>query len=93
MQAGDVTLLLDCGPGLTHRLAEQRLPWTAITHVALTHFHLDHVGELPALCYAFKYGQQPSRTAPLTIVGPPGTRDLVDRLAVAFGTWLHAPGY
>lgn len=93
VQAGPVTLLLDCGPGITHRLAACGLPWTAITHVALTHFHLDHVGELAALCYAFKYGQAPPRVAPLTVLGPPGTRELVDRLAIAFGTWLHAPGY
>ena len=93
VQQGDVSLLLDCGPGLTHRLAALALPWPAITHVALTHFHLDHVGELAALCYAFKYGQLPPRSTPLTVFGPPGTRDLVDRLAIAFGTWLHAPGY
>jgi ribonuclease BN (tRNA processing enzyme) len=93
VQADEVTLLLDCGPGVTHRLAALGLPWTAITHVALTHFHADHVAEVPLLCYAFKYGQLPPRTAPLTVLGPPGTRELVDRMAIAFGTWLHAPGY
>jgi ribonuclease BN (tRNA processing enzyme) len=93
VQHGDVTLLLDCGPGITHRLAALGLPWPAITDVALTHFHLDHVGELAALCYAFKYGQLPPRSTPLTVYGPPGTRDLLDRLAIAHGTWLHAPGY
>lgn len=93
IQTDDVTLLLDCGPGLTHRLAGLGLPWPAITHVAITHFHLDHVGELAALCYAFKYGQLPPRSAPLTLIGPPGTQELLDRLAIAHGTWLHAPGY
>ncbi|MCU0617019.1 MAG: ribonuclease Z [Gemmatimonadaceae bacterium] len=93
LQTDDVTLLLDCGPGITHRLAALRLAWPTITHVALTHFHLDHVGEVAALCYAFKYGQLPPRSAPLTLLGPPGTRDLLDRLAITYGTWLHAPGY
>ena len=93
LQTDDVTLLLDCGPGITHRLASLGLPWPAITHVALTHFHLDHIGEVAALCYAFKYGQLPPRSAPLTLIGPPGTRELLDRLAITYGTWLHAPGY
>lgn len=93
VQHDDVTLLLDCGSGVVHRLAALGLPWQSITHVALTHFHGDHIADLAMLCFAFKYGQAPARTAPLQIIGPPGTRDLVDRLALVYGTWLHAPGY
>ncbi len=93
VESDDVVLLLDCGSGVVHRLAALGLPWTRISHVAITHFHADHIADLAMLCYAFKYGQLPARTAPLTIIGPPGTRELVDRLAVVFGTWLHAPGY
>ncbi len=93
VQSGDVVLLLDCGSGVVHRLAALGLPWQQITHVALTHFHGDHIADLAMLCYAFRYGQMPPRSAPLVILGPPGTRDLVDRLALVFGTWLYAPGY
>lgn len=89
----DVVLLLDCGSGVVHRLAALGLPWTRVSHVAITHFHVDHIADLAMLCYAFRYGQLPARTAPLQIIGPPGIRDLVDRLAIVFGTWLHAPGY
>jgi ribonuclease BN (tRNA processing enzyme) len=93
VESGGVRLLLDCGSGITHRLAALGLPWTAITHVALTHFHADHIADLALLCYAFKYGQLPPRSAPLTVIGPAGTRDLLDRMALVYGTWLHAPGY
>ena len=31
--------------------------------------------------------------APLTVVGPPGTRALVDRLAAAFGAWVGEPRF
>lgn len=93
LQMGPVTLLMDCGSGVVHRLATLGLPWQQITHVALTHFHGDHIADLAMLCYAFKYGQLPSRTEPLEIIGPVGTRDLLDRLALVFGIWLHAPGY
>jgi ribonuclease BN (tRNA processing enzyme) len=93
IQSGDVTLLVDCGSGVVHRLAQLGLPWTAITHIALTHFHADHIADLAPLCYAFRHGQLPARRAPLTVIGPRGTRELLDRLALVYGTWLHAPGY
>jgi ribonuclease BN (tRNA processing enzyme) len=93
VQSGSVTLLMDCGSGVVHRLAALGLPWQEITHIAITHFHGDHIADLAMLCYAFKYGQEPARTAPLNILGPVGTRDLMDRLALVFGSWLHAPGY
>jgi ribonuclease BN (tRNA processing enzyme) len=92
-EAGDLKLLLDCGSGVTHRLAELGLAWQAISHVALTHFHIDHHGDLPTLIFAWKYGQLPARSQPLTIVGPAGTRALVERLAAAYGDWLLTPGF
>ncbi len=93
VQHDDVSLLLDCGSGVVHRLAALGLRWTDITHVAFTHFHADHIADFAMLCYAFLYGQAPARTAPLQVIGPVGTRDLIDRLALVYGTWLHAPGY
>jgi len=92
-EADDVRLLLDCGSGITRRLAELGLTWPAITHVALTHFHIDHHGDLPTLVFAWKYGQLPPRSAPLDLLGPVGTRALIERLAAAYGEWLLAPGF
>jgi len=92
-EADDVRLLLDCGSGITRRLAELGLAWPAITHVALTHFHIDHHGDLPTLVFAWKYGQLPARSAPLDLLGPVGTRALIERLAAAYGEWLLAPGF
>jgi ribonuclease BN (tRNA processing enzyme) len=93
VQAGAVTLLMDCGSGVTHRLAELALPWREITHVAFTHFHLDHVGDFATLVFAWKYGDLPGRSAPLVVIGPEGTAALLGRLADAFGDWLRDPGF
>jgi ribonuclease BN (tRNA processing enzyme) len=93
VQAGAVTLLMDCGSGVTHRLAELALPWREITHVAFTHFHLDHVGDFATLVFAWKYGDLPGRSAPLVVIGPEGTTALLGRLADAFGDWLRDPGF
>jgi ribonuclease BN (tRNA processing enzyme) len=93
VEAGAVKLLIDCGSGVTHRLAELALPWRAITHVAFTHFHLDHVSDFATLVFAWKYGDLPGRSAPLTLIGPQGTAALVGRIADAFGEWLRDPGF
>lgn len=93
VEAGDARLLIDCGSGVTRRLAEQHIAWQSITHVALTHFHIDHHGDLPTLIFAWKYGMLPARTSPLDIVGPVGTAELLSRLAAAYGDWVTAPGF
>lgn len=93
VEAGAVRLLLDCGSGVAHRLAEQAIAWRDITHVAFTHFHLDHVSDFATLVFAWKYGALPGRSAPLAVIGPEGTAALLGRLADAFGEWLRAPGF
>jgi ribonuclease BN (tRNA processing enzyme) len=93
VEAGDVRLLMDCGSGTTRRLAELAIDWRAITHVALTHFHIDHHADLPTLIFAFKYGMLPARSAPLQVIGPVGTKSLLERLTAAYGEWVLAPGF
>ena len=93
LEAGDVRLLLDCGSGVAHRLVERGLDWAGITHVAFSHFHTDHISDFATLVQAWRYGQLPPRSAPLTIVGPTGTADLLERMAVLHGTWLREPGF
>jgi ribonuclease BN (tRNA processing enzyme) len=93
VEAGAVRLLLDCGSGVTQRLADQGVDWMGLTHVALTHFHADHFGDLPTLVFAWKYGALPGRAAPLTVFGPAGTALLLERLAAAYGAWFRDPGF
>ena len=93
VEAGSVRLLLDCGSGVAHRLSEQRIAWRDITHVALTHFHLDHISDFATLVFAWKYGDLPGRSAPLVLIGPAGTAALLGQLADTFGDWLREPGF
>jgi ribonuclease BN (tRNA processing enzyme) len=88
-----VRLLLDCGSGVTRRLAELGVDWQSITHIAITHFHLDHYADLPTLLYGFRYGMLPVRSAPLEIIGPVGTRALFDKLAAVYGPFMTTPVY
>ena len=93
VQAGAVSLLMDCGSGICHRLAQSPIDWRNITHVAITHFHQDHIGDFATLVFAWKYADRPGRSAPLIVIGPVGTDALLSRLADAAGDWLRAPGF
>lgn len=93
LDAGGARVLLDCGPGTARRLAELGIAWQEISHVVLSHFHIDHHLDLPALLYAWKYGMLPAREAPVDVIGPLGTQALLDRLAAAHGDWVLNPGY
>ena len=93
LQAGDVSLLLDCGSGVVHRLVEHGLHWAGITHVAFSHFHTDHISDFATLVQAWRYGQLPPRSAALVIIGPAGTTDLLGRMAELHGHWMREPGF
>ena len=76
-----------------HRMAHLGVAWQDITHVALTHFHTDHISDLPLLVMGWRWGQLPPRSQPVTIYGPVGTGALLERLAAVHGAWLLAPGF
>jgi ribonuclease BN (tRNA processing enzyme) len=93
VEAGSVRLLLDCGSGVCGRMADLGLRWQDITHLALTHFHADHVIDVPTLLYAWRYGQLPPRSEPLEIIGPAGTLHLLSQFAGVFGDGLLTLGF
>lgn len=93
VEAGSTLLLLDCGPGVVQHLARFGLTWQRITHLALSHFHTDHIGDVPMLFFALRHGMAPGRTEPITVIGPASSRDLFDRLASCFGDHMHDPGF
>ncbi|MBL0938056.1 MAG: ribonuclease Z [Gemmatimonadaceae bacterium] len=93
VEAGNVRLLLDCGSGAVHRMAQLGIAWQDITHVALTHFHADHISDFPLLVMGWKWGQLPPRSTPVTVYGPPGLGALLERMAAVYGEWLLAPGF
>jgi ribonuclease BN (tRNA processing enzyme) len=88
-----VRLLLDCGSGSVHRMASLGVAWQSITHVAITHFHADHIADLPLLLTGWRWGQRPPRSAPVTLYGPPGTGAVIERMAGVYGAWMLAPGF
>ena len=93
VETGDVRLLLDCGSGAVHRMAALGVEWSTITHVAITHFHADHIADLPMLLMGWQWGQLPARSEPVMLIGPIGTIALLGRMAAVYGAWMLAPGF
>lgn len=93
VEAGALRVLLDCGAGALHRAAGLAVPWQTVTHVAITHFHPDHWGELPHLLLALRWGIEPGRQDPLVLLGPPGLEERLAHLDGAFGAGVLDPGY
>jgi ribonuclease BN (tRNA processing enzyme) len=75
-------LLVDCGPGVLARLREQE-DWPRIDAIAITHFHLDHCGDLVAWLWGHLHVVNGGAPAPVLWLPPNGRADL-DNLASRF---------
>lgn len=73
--------LFDVGNGVQRQMALAGIAERDVKVIFLTHHHLDHVADLgPLLWTRWTFGG-----GPLTVVGPPGTKALVDGLIAASG--------
>jgi len=83
LQANGSRVLLDCGPGVLGRLRETAL-WPDVDAVAITHFHLDHWGDLvPWVWGTFYLNPNGPMPKPQLWVQPGGRKfleDIGDRL-------------
>jgi len=68
-------ILLDCGASTPVALKVRKVDFSTIDGIVLTHLHGDHFGALPFLMLESQFHLQ--RTRPLTVLGPPGTRERV----------------
>ena len=76
VRAGGATLLFDCGRGVLMRAAAAGAPANAITALLLTHLHSDHITDLnDVITSRWVTTFEPN---PLRVLGPPGTRTVVD---------------
>lgn len=78
VQAGGLNLLVDCGRGVSMRLAAAGVPGPGFLHqVLLTHLHSDHVTDFNDLVtMRWAMSMAPS---PLPVAGPPGTAVFAER--------------
>ena len=102
LESGGGSLLLDCGPGVLARLRTTRL-WPDPEAIVLTHFHLDHWGDLVPWVWGALYlrGREQEPRKPALWVPPGGIANLaqfggllgfVDMFERVFELAEYAPG-
>jgi ribonuclease BN (tRNA processing enzyme) len=79
---GPGRLLLDCGPGVLARLREND-SWPVVDAIVITHWHLDHWGDLVPWVWGAMVGPGKERERPELWLPPHGAARLAD-----FGTRL-----
>jgi len=72
-------ILIDCGEGTQIPLKLCGWGFKAIDVILFTHYHADHVAGLPGLLLALGNS---GREEPLTLIGPPGIKEVVEGLTV-----------
>jgi ribonuclease BN (tRNA processing enzyme) len=79
--------LLDCGPGCLMRMHRAGVGVTELSLILISHFHWDHVAELPALLNSIWLQRKKARGV-LQLAGPPGLSAWVDRVMAEDRDWL-----
>lgn len=64
----DRAIVVDCGNGVTRRLAQAGIPFTSVDFVLITHHHSDHNADLGNL---FLLGWAGGMAQPVEVFGPP----------------------
>lgn len=81
--ADEIRLLVDAGRGVLMRAAAVGVSAAAIDAVLITHLHSDHITDLnDVITSRWVTSFSPS---PLTVIGPPGTRDVTDGILAMLG--------
>lgn len=85
-------LLFDLGFGNTRQLARGSWDYRDVSHVFFSHHHLDHIGDIAAMLFGYRYGAKP-RGGRLDLYGPYGFEDFNRRLRTTHGTYVEPEDY
>lgn len=84
IEKNDMRLVYDFGRGVAVRLTDYGLKQDDIEHIFLSHFHPDHVTDLYPYLHAALWSQVDPRTKDLTIYGPKGTEEFMEKMFSVF---------
>ena len=80
--------LIDCGEGTQVLLRKEKVKFTHIKHIFISHLHGDHFYGLPGLISTFRLL---GREAPLHIYGPKGIKESITLLLKLANSWTNYP--
>ena len=80
--------LIDCGEGTQVQLRKQKLKFSRIKHVFISHLHGDHFFGLPGLVSTFRLL---GRESELHVYGPKGIKEAITLLLKLGDSWTNYP--
>ena len=83
IEARGQRVLLDCGAGVLAKLREHE-DWPRVDSICITHFHLDHWGDVVPWVWALSFGPASELPAPELWV-PPGGRAVLSEIGQRLG--------
>ena len=83
-------VLIDCGEGTQVQLRKNKIKFSRIGHIFISHLHGDHFFGLPGLLTTF---QMLGRDKPLHIYGPEGIKEGITLLFKLGNAWTDYPLY
>lgn len=92
VRLGGEVILFDLGFGNLRQLCRAGLDPDGVGTVFFTHRHPDHVGDLAALLFRWRYEGRP-RKGRLRLFGPRGFKSFAARLERAYHPWLRPRGW
>jgi ribonuclease BN (tRNA processing enzyme) len=88
LRRGDEILIFDLGFGNFRQMVRAGLDPNQVSNVFISHRHPDHLGDLPALLFYYRYDGKPRRKK-LHLYGPRGFKNFMKHLAKAHYPWLR----
>lgn len=85
IRADGQLFLVDCGRGVLQRAAAIGVGAHQLSALLITHLHSDHIADLGDVLITRWITTFAPDPAPLSIIGPPGTADVVDATLKALG--------
>lgn len=80
--------LIDCGEGTQVQLRKQKIKFSRIKHIFISHLHGDHFFGLPGLLSTFRLL---GRDTPLHVYGPKGIKEAVTMMLKVGSAWTNYP--
>ncbi len=93
LQACGKIFLIDAGPGTCRQLSRYGIDVGSIDDIFISHFHVDHVNDLPAILFTRKHCLNEEPKNNLAVHGPSGFHVSLKNLLLSYGSQIISDDY